>query len=45
MNGTTVAIVVLMGWALFLIVVVVLVGRWFLHADRDCDDREEPPPK
>lgn len=43
MDVTTVAAVLLVCWALILIVIVVLVARWFAKADRDGDGRDDGP--
>ena len=37
MNGTTVAFIFLVCWALFLIGIVIFVARKFANADRDRD--------
>jgi hypothetical protein len=42
MDVTTVGAVLLVCWALILIVVVILVARWFFKADRD-DGRDDGP--
>lgn len=43
MNGTTVALILLVCWALILIGIVVFVARKFLNADRDGDGPDDRP--